>query len=86
MNHLTKEDVREVVKEIVDEAIDRHSTSSHHDFVQMLKDDHDKRKERVEKIKTQVIGWSIIASLGVIGTVVADTAKTIIEQWIRHWR
>lgn len=40
----------------------------HHDFIREYIEERRIKRERVEKIKTQVMGWGIVSLLGGIGT------------------
>lgn len=86
MTQITKEDIREVVKEVVTAAIQEHNSSSHHDFVTMLMDNHKAKKERIEKIKTQVYGWAVIASIGYVVSQLGELVIKAIQSAINHWR
>ena len=44
---------------------ERHLT--HHDFVENLIVERQRRDERIESIRRQVIGWSIITAIGALG-------------------
>ena len=55
---------------IVAKAVESHVNGDHHRFINQLIEERERKKERVEKIKTQVWGWGIIVLLSSIGTAV----------------
>jgi hypothetical protein len=44
--------------------------TEHHDFIQILIEREERKKERWEKVKTQVLGWGIIGMIGAMGSAV----------------
>ena len=69
---MNKDEFRELISEALDARapVDKDTHIKHHEFIDVLLEEHKIKKQRKEKIKTQVIGWSIIAVLSAIGTAV----------------
>jgi len=64
------EELKKALEEVLDARapVDKETHIKHHEFVDILIEERQKKKERNEKIKTQVIGWGILAILSGIGT------------------
>jgi hypothetical protein len=52
---------------------------AHHEFMREWIEEQRVKKERREKIKTQVFGWAIVSALGSVGTAVYHGAM-----WLRE--
>lgn len=73
MNPEKEEELRfiaQIVAETLDErrSISEEAHRSHHAFLDAWIEEIEIKKERREKVKTQVVGWGIITILGGIGT------------------
>lgn len=79
MEHLT----RDVIKEVVREVMNEHNSSEHHDFLRTLMEERRIKKERIERLKDQAYGWATIAFLvnlfTWVGTFFAAYGKESIE-------
>lgn len=64
MQHLTKEDIREVIREELSE----HLSSSHHAYIESQLEEQKRKRDRWETIKTQVMGVAILGTLSFIVT------------------
>jgi len=53
----------------------------HHDYLEMMLQDRQRRLERNEKIKVSVLGWFVITVLGGIGTLAYQLFVTLKEHW-----
>lgn len=73
--------VKEALAELLDERnrVDSVTHQKHHAYIEIQIEKEEKRKRRCEKIKTQVMGWGIIAILGGIGTAVYNWGWHIIS-------
>jgi len=60
------------VREAIEESMNRHVHDSHHVYVDTMIERNKREQERWEKIKSQVLGWGIIAIAGWIGKLVLD--------------
>ena len=68
MDQLTKEDLRDVVRKVLDERNDMggQGHDNDHEFIQMLKDREERRFKRVEKFKMSFIGGIALSLLGAL--------------------
>lgn len=66
---MDKEEIKEAFREVLEE---EGAYSDHREFVEHLMEKQKRRDARWEKIKTQVVGWSIISALTFIGTAVGQ--------------
>lgn len=81
MSDLTKEDLLEVLREVLGshKLPDDMTHEKHHDFIKMEIERRKRNKERWEKFQSSFIGglaMGILAMLGWLGTLVIN--------WIRH--
>ena len=76
---MNKDEFREVIDEALNSRapVDKDTHIKHHQFIDVLLEEHEQKKQRNEKIKTQVIGWGILAVLSGIGTA--------IYHWFEHF-
>jgi hypothetical protein len=76
---LTREDIRSVVDELLDarNRIDSATHVEHHRFIEEEIERRKRRRDLIERVKQQVIGWGVIALLGAIGTAVYS--------WVTHF-
>ncbi len=66
---LTKEDVRDAVNEAIQQhmAIDAEIHAKHHNLLERLIEQQDRRMRFYDRVKQQVAGWGVITMLGAIG-------------------
>ena len=62
-------------------AIPQEMHKQHHDYLEMVLQDRQRRLERNEKIKVSVLGWFVITVLGGIGTLAYQLFVTLKEHW-----
>lgn len=62
--------VEEKLQHIID--IETKTHGKHHEYIQSQIDRNRRDEERWEKVKTQVLGWGVIAIAGWIGKLVLD--------------
>lgn len=79
MDNLTKEDMQDVMREVLQErgAIGGEQHHNDHEFIQLLKDREEQRLARVEKFKMSLIGTMATALTGGLvwlGTVIWEHA------------
>lgn len=67
-NFLTKEDV----KELLDEAVDKHMTSDAHQFLTTWMAKEQRKQELWEKAKAHVIGWGLVSLLVFFATLIKE--------------
>jgi hypothetical protein len=74
------EELREVVRAAMEEALSAHTThADHHEWIARMIE-HDKiKRERLEKIKTQVFGWGILTILSAVGYAVWEGTKVLLK-------
>ena len=53
----------------------------HHEFIRTYIEERRIKQERAEKIKTQVLGWGIVALLSGIGTAFYNALQHVREHW-----
>ena len=77
MSDITKDELKEVLDSALSDIgwVDQKTHEEHHEFVRMLIKKEERKKERWEKVKTQVLGWGIVALIGAVGTWVATHIK-----------
>lgn len=82
MTTLTKEDVRDVVNEVLDERtrVGEPKHTDHHQFMQMQIERYEAKKRLRESVKKQVIGWGVIVALGGIGTAVYSLVMNAVSK------
>ncbi len=66
---LTKEDIESAIEEAFDRrmAVDIHLHAKHHQIIDQLIEQRDRRTRFYDGVKRQVVGWGIIAFLGAVG-------------------
>lgn len=83
MEHLTREDIKEVVREVMNE----HNSSEHHDFLRTLMEERRLKKDRMEKLKDQVYGWATLAFIinlfTWVGTFFATYGRDLVDHLIK---
>ncbi len=67
-NVLTKEDV----KNLLDDAVERHMTSDAHQFVQSWMQREQRKQELWEKAKAHVVGWGAVTLIVFLFTVIKE--------------
>lgn len=69
---ITREEMKEIVHEVFDakwaKEMDVHE--DHHRFIDTMIKKEERAQQRWETIKTQVLGWGVIALIGSVGTAV----------------
>jgi len=75
----SNEDLKKALEEVLDARapVDKETHIKHHKFIDVLIEEWEKKKERNEKIKTQVMGWGVILLLGAIG-------KAVYHYFVNH--
>lgn len=70
----------EAIRNLLDERarLEPEVHAEHHAFVKALMERERRKTELWEKVKTQVLGWGLIAAVGTLGT--------IIFEWLQHMR
>jgi len=70
---MTEEKIKNIIETALEERsrVDIATHSEHHEFIQRFIEEQDRKQEMWETIKSQVLGWGIIAIVGTLGTVVA---------------
>jgi hypothetical protein len=76
MVEITKEDIRE----IIDNAIERHSLSDDHQFIKTLIAREKRNQELFEKIKAHVIGWSFLVTVSFLAAVLWDDVMRFLKK------
>jgi len=76
-----KEEIKEAMREALNEwnSINSKTHEEHHKFIDILIVDAEVKKERVEKIKTSIIGWGFITG---IGSIVGGLGYAV-TQWVK---
>jgi len=76
---MNNDDLKKTLEEVLDARapVDKETHIKHHDFIDILLEEREKSKALKEKVKTQVIGWGIVAFLSGIGTAV--------YHWFEHF-
>lgn len=64
-----KQLVKDAIHEVLNERlrIDEAKHRKHHAFIELLQSREQRKQERYESIKRQVIGWSVITGIGLLG-------------------
>ena len=70
---ISEDKFKDLMRDVIDERVkvDAGIHAAHHEFISQWIEIAKIRKRRCEKIRTQVFGWGIIATLGAVGTFVA---------------
>lgn len=72
MTGLTKDEMKSAIKEALVEHLDPKSHKEHHDFIEAMVQKEQRKQEMWQKVKTQVVGWGVIAVIGSIGAYVIN--------------
>lgn len=77
----TRRDVIEAVHAALDQRsrIDAETHAAHHQFIDEQIDQVARRRALIEKTKQQVVGWGLLASLGLVGTAVYHYVVGLIQ-------
>lgn len=67
---IVRDAVRNEIQHLID--LETKTHSKHHEYIQSQIDANRISAERWEKIKTQVLGWGVIAIVGWLGKLVLD--------------
>jgi hypothetical protein len=67
--------------EFATHAIPQELHKKHHEYLEVVLQDRQRRLERNEKIKVSVLGWFVITVLGGIGTLAYQLFVTLKEHW-----
>lgn len=80
--NVDRDTLREVLREELNarSRIDVETHADHHAFIAELVDRAKRRRELVDRVRQQVIGWALIASLGAIGTWAAREFSKFIDR------
>lgn len=73
---VVRDSVRDEIEHLI--SIETKTHAKHHDYINSQIDKNARDAERWEKIKTQVLGWGVIAIVGWLGTIALKA--------IEHWR
>lgn len=74
MSDFDEQFVTSRIKALLDEKFGEGSSHhKHHDYIQMCIERERRRREMWEKVKTQVLGWGIIAMIGFLGKIAWDS-------------
>lgn len=82
---LTKEDIEEVVKSVLENAkpcccySEEHQ--EHHHYIKEQLDSYRRWKERREKMLQAALGLMTVTGLGFLGTILAKIGKIVWEHW-----
>lgn len=63
---MTRDELRQTLHQVLEErrSIDDKRHADDHQFIKLLRERERRRIERIERLKTQIIGWGIISSVG----------------------
>jgi hypothetical protein len=81
MNEQERENLKAVLTEFFDDrkSIEEATHIAHHTFIGTLIDEKQAKIDRMNKVKTHVIGWSMVSAISTFGYAVWEGAKAILK-------
>lgn len=79
---MTKDELKVIFNDVLDtrRGIDGEQHREDHEFIKILKEREMARQQRIERLKTQVIGFGMITAIGGVLSAVGYA----VMQWVQH--